>query len=454
LLARNRAVPKQRFANSPSSEELSTPEALDSEIKTVKLTPPSYARASSLAPANPSPMDIPSDFYYGYQAHSDVIHALVVTSDGANAFSASADGKVVQSSLGDTVQSEKDTRKNGKARIDSRVLYQSDKPVLSLALSPDDRYLAMGQIGSVAILDLQTQKFIKVFTRIVGRVTALAWDPRQEVLLIGLANGDVFGWNLVKGKSAGTNSLDALETYSGGISPIVALIFHPTGRSFFAIEREGIVSFWRLGRTTKELGLRQEDSIVDQAKPVNYRQAARAEPLIAVTFEDAFLSTDGQFLFVAANNGVLYQWKIRGFRVINRIQADNSAVFGVSGSNIDKLKNKHFLVSSGRSGGLKFWCLSVSKEETAAIPEGVIEELGSKDESTLEIETASPVSHAFELQPVADTQLFSSPVGLLRFGPGSAVLWGAQKTGNLLVFYVNSLKDLPNVMAKINSCKG
>ncbi len=168
--------------------------------------------------------------------------------EGNTAYIGGSDGSVYVASL---AKAARNIRPMNLAK-----LMQSKRPILAIALSPSERFVAVAQFSAVIIIDLQTKQIAHTMTQVGGRILSLAWDPREELLLLGRASGETFGWRLAGSSAAGRDSLNALEQYgNAGGSPIVRLAFHPSGRAFVSAEQDGRISLWRLLRTEKELGL-------------------------------------------------------------------------------------------------------------------------------------------------------------------------------------------------------
>ncbi len=352
--------------------------------------------------------------FTSHSAHRGLIHALVVSSDGRTAYTGGADRKVIRHEI----------LESGEKKIRTEVLLQAKQPVYALALSPSGDKLAIAITSAVFIFDLKTQKITNHLYRIQGRLTALSWDPREELLLIGKANGEVFAWDFLPERGGGEDSWDALERYEGGISPIVSLIFHPSSRAFFAVEREGIVHLWRLIRTGEELGLRDKLAKVDKEK-IGRKNSKFAQ--LKIIIHDAWVAADGSRLFVATADGNIYSWKIRGLRGSAISDLGYSSVTSITGAVLaepgvevelrDDGKTtlpSRLLVTSGRGGGVKFWC--------------------NKDNI---LEASAGVASSGTKVLLAEVPMLDSPATLVRFGSHSRILWVAQKTGNLLTFNAN-----------------
>ena len=404
-----------------------------------------------------------------HQAHSGQINALSVSRFGDEAYSGGQDGKVVRSRRISTDSGQ------GLAAIETSTLLSGKRPILALSLSADESKLAISQFSSLVIYDVLKRKILYRLSQIKGRILTLSWDPRGELLAFGLANGDVFIWNVGRGRYAGKNSREALEYYGSSTSPIVALRFHPSGRSFFSAERKGIVSLWQLLRTEEELGLLDEGALIDRKKRGKQKTIAAQ---VLGPIEDIWLNQKGTMMFVAAGNGAIYRWRIRGAQYDGVLFAgsdSSTSIYGISLS--PDHKSYPLLVTSGRGQRMKFWCryfkvdendpqyamygttgVNIVKEdplepvlETSQLPPELSDDLegvAAYSENNAEEESQDQLPQGF----VGQSSLFKVPVTLLEIGSQSTLLWAAEKTGNLLTFEANSLLNSPRWVKRMGLC--
>lgn len=408
-----------------------------------------------------------------FPAHDGAVNSLVVSKDGLHAFSGGQDGSVVYS----TIIRSRTARSDSTARftVESRVLMTGDKPVLAIALSHDEQKIAVAQFSSVAIYDRQSGMIERRLTRVKGRILSLAWDPRDELLAFGRANGEVFIWNIKRGAGAGRDNIDALETYSVGGSPIVSLTFHPSGRAFIAATRNGALIFWQLLRTASELGLRDPNAKTDEENVGRTRAGFGSVPS---GIGDIWLTSDARGLFVAARDGTVYRWKIRGLRRKEPIVVGSDSVFSLRGLEVPSFGNSYkpyeLLVTSGRGQRLKFWCQEPGDSELLEARTAGISQVLVVDESGLPVNpppgvlpSAQSPERAAELAAererlqseeipdwfIGQTKLFRNPLTLLRGGERAPLLWAAEKTGNLLAFDADTLLKQRSWHERARFCK-
>lgn len=409
-----------------------------------------------------------------FPAHEGAINSLVVSRDGLHAFSGGQDGKVVYSSI---IRS-RSASASSKASfsIETQVLMTGDKPVLAIALSHDEQKIAVAQFSSIAIYDRQSRKIERRLTRVKGRILSLAWDPRDELLAFGRANGEVFIWNIKKGRGAGFDNIDALETYNVGNAPIVSLAFHPSGRAFIAGARNGALIFWQLLRTASELGLRDPNAKTDEE---NVGRMKAGFGTVSSGIGDMWLTNDASGLFVAARDGTIHRWKIRGLKRKEPMIVGSDSVFSLRGLEVPgfggSYKPYDLLVTSGRGQRLKFWCQepgdsellkahSAGASQVLVVDEGgapvnppVAPPLGVSPEA-VSAATAAAERERLRRKDIPDwfigqTKLLRNPLTLLRGGERAPLLWAAEKTGNLLAFDADTLLKRDSWLKRAQFCK-
>lgn len=394
------------------------------------------------------------------------ITALVVSRDGSQAYIGGSDGSVVASTL--SRPDEKNKQAPDKWNISAKPIFESKRPVLALALSPDARFLAIAEFSAVFILDLSSQEISNVMTHVGGRVLSLAWDPRGELLLLGRASGEVFAWRLddndglfsLKLSNPGSNSSRALEQYGlPGGSPIIRLAFHPSARAFISVSQDGGVNMWRLLRTEDELGLRDESAEIDEGRRGNKEVDVGRIGAIAGDF---WLDPKGQEVFVSSVDGNVHRWKLRGLEAKEMLAIGADSVSNIQGVDLLRANSveTHYLFAAGRGQNIKLFCRETpdgreSRSSSGGVPivrsdvrgagedeaggtrieDGrlIIEDDASNKTRTPAPSEASPSTTIL----VAESATLKEPFGVIR--SGGPILWGTQKKGNLVAFNTREL---------------
>lgn len=360
--------------------------------------------------------------FRSYSIHQDEINSVSVRADGQAVFSGGSDGQIFHTKIISLGASGKATE------VQSEKLVTSESPILAVALSPSEQLLAFSQFSSVTVLDLQTRSVRYQLRKVRGRITALGWDPREELLAIGGSDGEVYVWNIKDSTTASDLSL-GLEHYQSGTSPIVSLLFHPSSRVFFIAEQNGVVRLQRLFRTEREMGIRDDSADVDRESwnPVGMTVASPG-----VRLEDIWLSAAGDVLNVANSGGAVSRLKIRGLTPIESVQLPTTKIRSVWPVRISVKTSQYgresveLLASTSRDQRLQFWCMN-----NDLLPES---------------------SGAIKL--VAESERFLEPLSKIYLGRDSMDLWVVQKKGNLLRFDASQLSESPPWAEHVLSCRG
>ncbi len=356
-----------------------------------------------------------------HAAHIGRITAIEVCRSGDRVFTSGMDGKIYQHLLREDFG---DKRPN----VLSEIIYESEQPILSLALSPDNNYLAVAQYSLALVIDLETKEVVRTLSQVSGRITAVAWDPRSELLALGLANGKVYIWPLESRKNYKEDTKVPLEEYRGGVSSILSIVFHPAGRAFIVAERGGTVSLWRLLRTEQEMGLWDRNALVDQDL-IGRKRVVFAQ--LRTRIEDVWLDVSGQNYYVIGADGLIYRWKLRGLKLsdvyvfskelpLNMVRLNDRAFRGV-------------FVLSGRKHRLTMWCPQPKNEIPLKLTLEESLSLAPLLARGVTIRRPTIISQSEVLTSVADN---------LSSGLGKGLLWASQKTGNLLSFDIRKLINL------------
>lgn len=404
------------------------------------------------------------------------INALVVSRDGRHAFAGMDRGKLFElefprENLETSSGKSKKSGKNTRVALRKHELLGGTEPILGLALSKNERFIGITRFGLVQVFDRRAKKVIAELTKVSTRLVATDWDPRSELLVVGGVGGDMYTWNVFDGPAAGRDSLDAVENYAGE-SPVVDLLFHPAARGFFAAQQNGGVLFWRLLRTERELGLRDEGAKIDAEK--KGRMSSTIGTLSSRP-EQIWLEEGGETLFVSAADGKIYRWRVRGLEKETEIFVGTDQVSNVtqlpfvvsSRYTKDIAREIRPFFTSGRGQRLAIFCPKAPDEKltfasvsvvssnsnpvvpspAAILVDGRIEETPSPNP------TPTPVPNSsVPIVPMAETDRFDSPLSSFASGADSAVLWATQKGGTLVVFDATQLKQAEWLQREFARC--
>ncbi len=419
---------------------------------TTENLPEPVSAEESVGPDTGRPLfqEIPLKSFALFRVHQGPINDLKVTRDGKRAFSAGQDGKVI---LSDIVGDQGDS----SLVLRSEVIFSSYRPVFAVELSPDESKIAIAQYSNVIILETESRRVVGQMTRVEGRIRSLAWDPRGEFIAVGRGDGEVFLWKLGEGGriESGDNLL-SMEYYPVGYSPVVSILFHPSGRSIFVAEEEGMLSIVRVRRTEREMGILDGDTYFDkEALRRGYVEIMKLGTLPAPV-EDLWLDESGQSLYASAGSGTVYRYKTRGLVLEEIFQADSDVVFDIQSVKL-RLGNQQVevLVTSGRNQRLRFWCMRETPPSgelpgTELVVSAPLEQGAQVAQSESRAQSAE-VPKDFR-RVIAESAVLKGPASILDSGRSSPLLWGAQKTGNLLVFDGRTLERFAPVFYGVNRC--
>ena len=375
------------------------------------------------------------------------VSAIDVIASGKVAYVGTRDGAVHRVSI--------KSNQSGRVVLTEELIIRGTRPIISLAISPDEKRLAISQFSQVTVFDLPQKKKELVLTRVAGRLSNLTWDPKGELIAFGRETGEAYIWNLTKVGSGGGNNIRSVEQYgTASDASVVSIVFHPLARSFYLLQQNGTVQQWRLLRTESELGLRDEWAVVDR-EPM-------AEEVLTIGYlagkgEDMKISPDGEELVAADTTGVVRHWRIRGRspREDFFVGADSSTAFEIVPHSLlaGRVSAAHddLLITAGRGFFLKASCWSpyvrpdissgqvtiLTKEpddsdQKAAIVGGLLvstEERKEHQASVNEIRGAETSKYLLAKSPN-----LTFPVSTLKRGKLSTILWAVQKKGTLLAF--------------------
>lgn len=413
--------------------------AKNKSTQEINLQPASGVKTDQADVQTADKNQLPAESFQTFPVHRGGISSLAVTPDGFGAYTGSDDGTVTLSRVDPAAAAVP----GGAKSVTTEVVFEETKPVLALGLSPDGTRLAVAQTSSIIIFDTKTREPVHTLTLIKGRITALSWDPRGELVAFGMATGDVYVWSLQQGffEPQGEDSLDAVEHYVGGVSSIVSIVFHPSGRALFVGEEAGVVSLWRLLRTESEMGLRDKFNLDDQKLEATSRQrfASLASPI-----QDIWLSPEGRMLYVAASDGGVYAWKVRGLINFRKNPVSKDELLSITGAEIGaEVSGKKadrvyadLVVISGRDQKLQFFCRARDRDEAVgAAPPAFYD-----DDSDLTF--------------VGSSVLFPRPLAKVRLSGASGLIWATEKSTNVYLFDAKVLFRSLGDSRKLAVCQG
>ncbi len=407
-------------------------------------------------------------FLNPFRLHSSRINVIEDVASSSRIYTGGQDGKIFEIIVNEN--------SDGTRSFTSRILAEGSRPVLALAASPDGKYLAVSQFSLVSIINLKSRNIEAQFHRVKGRILSMVWDINSSILLLGRANGDIFTWNIGSDVTRASNSTDVLEFYETNPSPVVKMVFHPSGRAFFAALQGGSIYLIRLVRTERELGLRLDTRKPGMKEGKYVVRIGRTPSLV----NDMLLDASTEQLMVSAADGAVYRWKLRGLRKVLPYPtgSDSSGFISLihTGASEDTSESDVILSTLGRNLRIRFWCTDeevyeVIQPTTAVLKNGEdslqtrLELKSSEDDilDKLKSELLGEISGRMgetkaEERPlnglIAESPRFLETVIAGRYSSASGILWIGEKTGALIGFDVRGYLSSNQAKSRIsNVCK-
>jgi WD40 repeat protein len=247
--------------------------------------------------------------YNAMKGHTDAVRSLVFSSTGTELYTAGSDGKIIMWDM-----SNHDRK--------STVIASNGFVIRSLALSPDNKYLACGgdsRIIKVYNLTNPSEKPKELIGH-KGNVWAMVFTPDNSSLISTATDSAVFLWK--QGK-------DIPEVITKNTCRIRTLAVSPDGTTIAGGTEKGQIICWNLlSRSSEALFTTKKSKMVN-----------------SVSF-----SNDGKLLAVGDDAGVLRVWDISQRKVVHVLTGHKARINDVKFS-----KDDHFLASASFDGSIKVW---------------------------------------------------------------------------------------------------
>jgi WD40 repeat protein/energy-coupling factor transporter ATP-binding protein EcfA2 len=247
--------------------------------------------------------------YNSMKGHTDAVRSMVFTSTGSDLFTTGSDGKIFRWDMKST------DRK-------SVVLSKMNYIIRTMAISPDNKYLAVGgESNSIHVFDLSkpTDK-PKELKGHRGHIWSLVYTPDNASLVSSASDSTIFLWK--KGK-------DMPDMITKNNCRVRTLDVNSDGSVLAGGTEKGQVILWNLiNKTSETLFTTKKNKLVN-----------------SVSF-----SHKGDLLAVGDDAGVLRIWDMSKRKIANVLTAHKARINDVKFSQDD-----HFLASASFDGRVNVW---------------------------------------------------------------------------------------------------
>ena len=364
-------------------------------------------------------------------------------------------------------------KKDLKGDFYKRLIAKGTSQILSLKISPDQKYLAVSQFSVVTIINLDDFTIVAQLHRVKGRILKLSWSPDSSVLLLGRANGDVFSWKLEDNIKYTLDSLDVLELYETEPSPVVDIIFHPSGRAFFVALENGGLFLVRLIQTEIDLGLREEGKEYEIDKGSYIKKFG----MIPNGISKMAILPEREEIVILSIAGVVSRWRIRGLVQTEEIEigSESSTFVALYEKELTGL-GFDITASIGRSLRLKLSCLSknyinlvkpttdILKSEEINTPtnsnkrsslsiddEALIRELNSEIKRNEIEKKIDNKARGKDLNLIVESPKYLESISVMELDKNTGELWVGGKSGIMSSFNLKKYMELPAILSRTQS---
>ena len=236
-----------------------------------------------------------------------------------------------------------------------------DTGFTSIAFHRGTLNLAVSYPGLVEVYNLNAKRRDYVLNRVKSRISSMDFDPSGQILLLGGTDGVIYSWSFKKEQEniSLREKEKVLERYFGHASVVNAIQYHPFGRVFFSADWYGGISAWLTYQSDRHGG-KFDQNIFEGREFSEESNRIKGDRRVTTIVEHMVISKDGEFIFLAAEDGKLELWQVRGFKLVAEIQAHKGTIYSIALSPDGKQ-----IVTNGRDGKLKLWTVDEQPGLTA-----------------------------------------------------------------------------------------
>ncbi|WP_272128344.1 serine/threonine-protein kinase [Spirulina sp. CS-785/01] len=209
-------------------------------------------------------------------------------------------------------------------RCEHTLTGHTDK-ILSVAFSPDGKYLASGSCDrTVNLWELGLLPDLQTLTGHQGEVTTLAFTPQQQTLITGSRSGDLLYWQLSNGKR--------LSPLTQTCNPLMTLALHPKRAILVTGGANHPLKLWKFPKL----------------HPLGELHSKNFPGAWCLTF-----SPDGQLLASGGINQVIYLWDMATGQPRTILQGHRGTFAGIT--SLAFSPDGQTLASSSQDRTVKLW---------------------------------------------------------------------------------------------------
>ncbi|MDY6806755.1 MAG: WD40 repeat domain-containing protein [Cyanobacteriota bacterium] len=206
--------------------------------------------------------------------------------------------------------------------------------VTSIAISKDERTLAIGWLGNDAIdvwyLELDGTEPSQTLPGQNYNATSIAFDPEGNVLVRGNSNGTIQVWNLIQGTSRNAQFSEGEVSHR-----VTSLAISPDGQTFASGSNDGKIKIWNL-----ETGEALHSNLKEDSGSVT----------------SLTISPKGQTPLVSSSDKTITIWNLNSGEPKKRLTGHSSEIGSVATS-----ENGQLLASGDNDGIVKIWDLNTEE---------------------------------------------------------------------------------------------
>lgn len=198
----------------------------------------------------------------------------------------------------------------------------------AVALHSGRGLIAAAYTGRLDLYSIESCMRLAILDRVKTRFASVQFDSAGRAMLAAGIDGKVYRWRFahqLESRSVRDRQL-SLERYFGHAASTSSLAVHPGGRVFFSGDTDGVIHAWRAYNADQFQGRYDQSEFGFKG---HSKVALRGKGRLAVPdrIESIKLSDDGKRLLLAAQDGRVEVWKVRGFVREAAVEAHTGLIY-------------------------------------------------------------------------------------------------------------------------------